>query len=454
MGKLLVVFKREYLERVRSRWFIIGTLLGPAFLLLIVGAPRLMGDRSEGSRDVARIDVIDATGSGLGTRVADALRAKYPLSRAPYVRTVDASKVPLEEDRSVLRVQRDEVLGALVLDSTTVTGDSVRYAGRNAGSHTDVDAIRNIVRNVVLADQMEHAGIDARRVEEFSHIRLDMHTQKIGDKGVEKGNPIAVILLGYAVALLLYMMIVVYGQAIMRSVLEEKSTRVAEVVVSSVDTDTLLAGKILGVGLVAITQVVSWIVLGAAALMYFPQIMGGSGDAMGGAAGGSMVSGAASGAAGGASAAAALVKAGLPTVPVWATIALFLCFVLGFIFYASLFAAVGAMVNSQEDVQQAATPVMLLLVSSAIFMGPIMANPTSNLAKTMSILPTSAPIIMPLRMTLVPVPWIEIVGALAGVSAACAASIWVSGRIYRIGLLMYGKKPTIRELAKWVKEAR
>jgi ABC-2 type transport system permease protein len=336
-----------------------------------------------------------------------------------------------------------------VLDSATVAGDSVHYAGRNAGSHMDVDAIRNVVRNAVLADQMASAGIDAKQVDAFSQIRLDMHTQKIGDKGLEKGNPIAVILLGYGVALLLYMMIVVYGQAIMRSVLEEKSTRVAEVVVSSVDTDTLLAGKILGVGLVAITQVVSWIVLGAAALMYFPQIMGSGPMDNGGPA-----SGAAAGAAGGASAAAALMKTGLPTVPVWATIALFLCFVLGFIFYASLFAAVGAMVNSQEDVQQAATPVMLLLVSSAIFMGPIMANPTSNLAKTMSILPTSAPIIMPLRMTLVPVPWVEIVGALAGVSAACAASIWLSGRIYRVGLLMYGKKPTIRELAKWVKEAR
>jgi ABC-2 type transport system permease protein len=449
MGKLFVIFKREYLERVRTRWFIIGTLLGPAFLLLLVGAPRLMGDRTEGSRDVARIDVLDATGTGLGNRVADALRAKFPLSRAPYVRTVDPAKLPLEEDRSVLRVQRGEVVGALVLDSATVAGDSVRYAGRNAGSHMDLDAIRNVVRNVVLADQMAAAGIDAKRVDRFSHIRLDMHIEQIGDKGLEKGNSLAVILLGYSVALLLYMMIVVYGQAIMRSVLEEKTTRVAEVVVSSVDTDTLLAGKILGVGLVAITQVLSWVVLGAAALMAFPQIMGtgpvdGSGPA-GGAIGG---------VAGGASAAAALMTAGLPSIPIGATIALFLFFVLGFIFYASLFAAVGAMVNSQEDVQQAATPVMLLLVSSAVFMPPVLANPTSNLAKTISMLPTSAPIIMPLRMTLMPVPWIEIVGALAGVSAACAASIWVSGRIYRVGLLMYGKKPTIRELAKWIRQAR
>src|SRR4051794_15091078 len=314
MGKLLVVFKREYLERVRSRWFIIGTLLGPAFLLLIVGAPRLMGDRSEGSRDVARIDVIDATGTGLGTRVADALRAKYPLSRAPYVRMVDPSKVPLEEDRSVLRVQRDEVLGALVLDSTTMRGDSVHYAGRNAGSHRDLDAIRNVVRNTVLSDQMTRAGIDPKKVEAFSHLRLDMHVRKIGDKGLEKGNSIAVILLGYGVALMLYMMIVVYGQAIMRSVLEEKSTRVAEVVVSSVNTDTLLAGKILGVGLVAITQVVSWIVLSAAALIYFPQIMGGGGG--GGAADSSgALNGAVSGAAGGGAGAAALVGARPPHGP-------------------------------------------------------------------------------------------------------------------------------------------
>src|SRR6185369_7107095 len=291
MGKLLVVFKREYLERVRSKWYIIGTLLGPAFLLLILAIPRLFGDEAQGSRDVARIDVIDASGTGLGNRVADALRAKYPLSRGPYVRTVDAAKASVEADRSVLRVQREEVLGALLLDSATVAGDSVRYVGRNAGSHMDVDAIRNVVRNVVLADQMARAGIDAKQVDAFSHIRLDIHTQKIGDKGVEKGNPLAVMLLGYGVALLLYMMIVVYGQAIMRSVLEEKSTRVAEVVVSSVDTDTLLAGKILGVGLVAITQVLSWIVLGAAALIYFPQIMG-NGDAMAGGPGSAGVNGA------------------------------------------------------------------------------------------------------------------------------------------------------------------
>ena len=217
---------------------------------------------------------------------------------------------------------------------------------------------------------------------------------------------------------------------------------------SSVNTDVLLAGKILGVGFVAITQVLSWVVVSVAAMRYGGQFLfGDSGRA-------EAVAAATGTAAPAATPGLGILSVGIPPVPLWVAVALFCCFVMGFIFYASLFAAVGAMVNSQEDVQQAATPVMLLLVSSVVFMGPIMANPGSPMARTMSMLPTSAPIIMPLRITLVPVPWFEVVGALAGVAAACAAAIWLSGRIYRVGLLMYGKKPSFAELARWIRYAR
>jgi len=311
-----------------------------------------------------------------------------------------------------------------------------------------VDAIRGAVRNQVLAYRMEQEGIDPDKVAAFSRFRLAMHVQRIDDEGRENRNRLGQIFLGYAVALLLYMMIVIYGQAIMRSVLEEKTTRVAEVVVSSVNTDVLLAGKILGVGLVAITQVLSWVVLSVAGMRYGGQFLfGEEGRA-------AAVATAAGTAGAGGTPGLGILSVGLPPMPLWIGVALFLCFVLGFIFYASLFAAVGAMVNSQEDVQQAATPVMLLLVSSVVFMGPIMANPGSAMARTMSMLPTSAPIIMPLRITLVAVPWFEVVGALAGVAAACAAAIWLSGRIYRVGLLMYGKKPSFSELARWIRYAR
>jgi len=448
MAKLLVVFRREYLERVRSKWFVLGTLLGPVFFILVAGAPRLIGGRGDGTRDVAHIEVIDATGAGLGARVVASLRERFPLSRAPYLTVVDESASAAAQDHAVLRVQRDEILGYLALGPATLAGDSVRYEGRNANAHNDVDAIRLAVRSQVLALRMEREGIDARKVAEFQRFPLELHTQRIGDKGREKANQLSAIFLGYAVALLLYMMIVIYGQAIMRSVLEEKTTRVAEVVVSSVNTDILLAGKILGVGLVAITQVLSWVVLSVLAMTYAsPYLFGDQGRAAAVASAAGTVGAANSPGLG-------LLALGIPPIPLWAAVALFCCFVMGFIFYASLFAAVGAMVNSQEDVQQAATPVMLLLVSSVIFMGPIMANPGSTMARTMSMLPTSAPIIMPLRITLVPVPWIEVVGALSGVAAACAAAIWISGRVYRVGLLMYGKKPSLAELARWIKHAR
>ena len=448
MAKLWVVLRREYLERVRSKWFLLGTLLGPVFFLLVAGAPRLIGDGGDGTSDIAHIEVIDASGVGLGARVAATLRERFPLSRAPYLTVVNAAGAAVAEDHAVLRVQRNEIIGYLLLTPGTVAGDSVRYGGRNANGRTDLEAIRGAVRSEVLALRLEHEGIDAQRIAGFSQFPLAMHTERIGDKGREKPNQIGQIFLGYAVALLLYMMIVIYGQAIMRSVLEEKTTRVAEVVVSSVSTDILLAGKIIGVGMVAITQVLSWVVLSIAAVTYgAPLLFGGQGRAAGmAAAAGTVGAGGSSG--------LGMLALGIPSVPLWAAIALFCCFVMGFIFYASLFAAVGAMVNSQEDVQQAATPVMLLLVSSVIFMGPIMANPGSAMARTMSMLPTSAPIIMPLRITLVPVPWFEVVGALSGVAAACAAAIWLSGRIYRVGLLMYGKKPSFRELARWVRHAR
>jgi ABC-2 type transport system permease protein len=451
MGKLGVVFRREYLERVRSRWFLLGTLLGPAFFLLIVLAPRLLGDRNRGTSDLAHVDVLDVTGTGLGARVATALHDSYPLSRAPYVREIDESALGVAEDRAVLRVQRNEVIGYLVLDSGTVAGHSMRYAGRNAGSRNDVDALRGVVRQQVLVDRMEQEGIDAGKVAAFSRIRLEIHTQPIGDKGRETGNGIGQIMFGYAVALLLYMMIVIYGQTIMRGVMEEKTTRVAEVVVSSVDTDTLLAGKILGVGLVAITQVLSWVAISVAVLYYAgPMLFGKDGGGSQVAAAGAVAQSAASRGAPGMD----VLGPGFPTIPLWAALALLCCFVFGFIFYSSLFAAVGAMVNSQEDVQQAATPVMLLLVSSVVFMGPIMANPGSSLARTMSLIPTSAPILMPLRMTLVPVPWYEVLGALLGVLLASLGAIWLSARIYRVGLLMYGKKPSFGELARWIRYAR
>jgi len=429
MGKVFVVFKREYLERVRSKWFIIATVLGPVFMGLITVMPIVLAARTKSSAQLSNVVIIDATGSDLGARVSQALLSTTPEAPAPRVRVVKAEQVPAEETRATTEVMQRGAVGYLVLDANTLGGKEMRYAGRNATALIDVQSIERMVRQSLLNMRLEREGIDPSRVAMLTAVRLETKTEKISDRGKEAGSGLASLFFGYGIALVLYMMIAIYGQSIMRGVLEEKTTRVAEVVVSSVKPDVLLTGKIIGSGAVAVTQVTAW--LGMSFLMYLVRVpilksFGAAPAMMGGA-----------------------MK--IPTVAPMIGVALFLFFVLGFAFYAALFGAVGAMVSNQEDIQQAATPVMLMLVSSIIFMQPILLNPSSTLAVTMSILPFSAPLMMPLRMALVAVPWYEIVGSLASVTVGCVIAIWLSARIYRVGLLMYGKRPSFRELGRWIR---
>ena len=430
MGKTFVVFKREYLERVRSKWFIVATILGPVFLGLITVLPIALAAKTKSSTQLSDVIVIDATSTDLGARVARSLGATTPQAPAPRVRVVKAEEVASEEDRATRQVMNHEAVGYMVLDAKTTAGVEMRYAGRNATALIDVESIERIVRQSLLGQRLEREGIDPNRVATLTNVRLEARTEKITDKGKEGASGLASFFFGYGIALVLYMMIAIYGQSIMRGVLEEKTTRVAEVVVSSVKPDTLLAGKILGAGLVAVTQVSAWLLM--TFLMY--QVRAPILRMFGAPA-----------------AAGAAVR--IPSVAPMVGVALVLFFVLGFLLYAALFGAVGAMVSNQEDVQQAATPVMLLLVASLVFMQPILLNPSSTLAKTMSWLPFSAPLMMPLRMALIAIPWYEIVGALLSVLAGCWIAIWLSARIYRVGLLMYGKKPSFRELGKWIRMA-
>src|SRR6185503_19677856 len=147
------------------------------------------------------------------------------------------------------------------LDSLTLAGKELRYAGRNATSIVDVESISRSVRQTLLAMRLEKEGIDPKRVNALTSFRIDTKTEKISDKGKEGAGGIASLIFGYIIAFALYMMIAIYGQSIMRGVLEEKTTRVAEVVISSVKPDALLTGKILGSGLVALTQVMVWIIV-------------------------------------------------------------------------------------------------------------------------------------------------------------------------------------------------
>jgi len=388
-----------------------------------------MASRTKVSSDLANVIVLDATNSPLGQRVAASLAGARPGATAPELHAVRPDTLAQAESLAVPRVVRGERRGIVVLDSSTIAGRGMRYAGRNATSIVDVSTLERSVQQSVLSMRLEREGIDAARVQMLTNVKIDAKTQKITDKGIdERAGGMASVIFGYIIAFVLYFMIALYGQAILRGVLEEKTTRVAEVVVSSAKPDTLLGGKVLGVGAVAMTQIVVWITIATlfmrnsgAILAKFnvPREM------------------------------AASFR--LPAVEPGIAVVLLLLFIFGFVFYCALFAAVGAMVSSQEDVNQAQMPVTMLLIVSIIFMQPVLLNPSATFSKVMSWLPFSAPILMPVRMALGSISWMELGLTVLGVALGAAGAIWLSARIYRVGLLMYGKRPSFGEVAKWVR---
>lgn len=439
--KLWVVIKREYLERVRTKWFVFVTLFGPLFFGAIMILPGILSLRGMRDTRVANVRIVDATGAGLGLRVADKLAMRAPDTTAAGLAARDSLRVVMRADvvavaPGALAALEDSLLadvvaqrfpGFLVLDSATLTQASARYTGRNAGSVAHVERLETAVREALLESRIEAAGISASAAASITQLRVRMSAERVTDQG-RGGSGLAGAIFGFGIAFLLYMSIVFYGQAILRGVLEEKTTRVAEVVMSSVSADTLLAGKVIGVGAVGLTQQLTWLVSGVFFWQQRSRILSLFG-------------------------APPMPTVGFPSIEPLVLVALVLFFLLGYMLYASLFAAVGAMVGSQEEANQAQQPVIMLLVFSIIFVQPVMMNPTGQLATVMSLIPFSAPIIMPVRMAALQVPTVEIVGSLVGVLIACVICIWLAARIYRIGLLMYGKRPSLRELARWIRQS-
>jgi ABC-2 type transport system permease protein len=447
--KLKAVVAREFGERVRTKWFLISTLLGPVFFAAITIGPVLLAKRQGASSQTSNIVILDATGAGLGERIARALpdtaRGGVAADSAvppPTVRVVAPAEVAAAESLATQEVVRNTFRGVLVVDSSTLAGRRARYAGRNASSIADVERLREVVRREALAVRLAAEGLPAERVGALTGPRLRFATERIGDKG-RGGSGAGTAIVAVIVAFLLYMMILLYGQNILRSVLEEKTTRVAEVVVASIRPDVLLAGKVIGVGAVGMLQQVVW--FGGAALLgwyVMPFVTGG------------MRTGAAAQAAQAASDAAEATSAlAIPAIGGGVILAAFGFFALGYLLYSAMFAAAGAMVNSDQEAQQAAFPVMLPLVLSAVFIQMVMSNPDSGASKFASWCPFTAPIIMPMRMSITSVSALEITAVLVGLAATVLAVTWIAARIYRVGLLAYGKRPGMGELLRWVRQA-
>ncbi len=424
MGKLMAVIRREYIERVRSRWFLIATLFGPLFFGLLMFLPAIIASRDKGAADASHIAIIDATGAGLGDRVASRISGGISggtSNATVFVATTDG--VAAAESLATKDVMADKVKGYLVLDDATLAGKRARYAGSNTTALFDMQKLERAVQHEVVALRMEKSGIDPDVGRQITELNVNVTTERLTKAG-RGGSGQINFFFGLAVAMLLYMTIFIYGLNVLRGVLEEKQTRVAEVVISSLPATRLLAGKVIGVGSVGLTQLVLWLAMSFTMYKVREPILAKFG--------------------------AAQMPLNMPDVSLGTGAVLLAFFVLGFMFYAGLFAAVGATVNSEQEAQQAQMPVVLLLVTSIMFVQNVLLQPDGKLSRILSMLPFSAPIVMPLRMTVAPVPVLDVTIALLSVSLGACASVWLAGRIYRVGLLMYGKRPSIREVFKWV----
>ena len=439
-AKLWAVIRREYLERVQTKAFIIGSLLGPVFIAGVLFVPALLTMRNLRADATSSLIVIDATGAGLGERLRTALT---PTTAAPNAGTIDVRVTPVDgiaaaESLATKAVVSKEVDGYVVLDARTLRGERARYAGRKATAVGDMRRLETALRTSTLAERLESANLSPSLVDSLTRSRLELESERLTEQG--RGSDAsrrANTMFAVAVAFLLYMSMILYGQTVLRGVLEEKSTRVAEVVVSSVSPETLLAGKVIGVGAVGLTQQIIWV----AGTLYLGSFMAPLLNRLAGPAVDS------------ATPASAMPTMSMPDIHIGSLALILLFFLLGYGVYSSLYAAVGSTVNSEQEAQQALAPILVLIVASALFIQPAMMNPTSTLARVASMFPFSAPIIMPLRMSLVPIPPWEMAVAIVGLVVAFVAVILLAARIYRVGLLMYGKRPTLGELVRWARQA-
>ncbi len=424
MHKTWVVIRREFVERVRSKWFVVSTVLGPLLMIAFVVVPLILARSGARERSVA---VVDLTTTGFGKRLTAALDQAEPI-KATRV-TAEPRQVAAAAD-SLTRLVGARVLdGFLIVSDATVDSGKVEYRGANVSSPRDMQVLSGLVDDAIFTERLGREGVDASVVKK-AKVRLNLKTAKITGARTTGESGQGAFILAYVMWLLLYTGIILYGVNVLGSVVEEKTSRIVEVLVSSLRPFQLLSGKIIGVGAVGLFQFFIWGVFAAVLIGQRQFLMWQLGVT-----------------------AEAGADVSFPVISA-ATIAVFLTFFfLGYFLYAAMFAAVGAMTNSEAEARQAANVVVMLLVLPTLLMIGILNDPSGAMAVRLSLIPFCAPIAMPVRWAAGEVPISQLVLSIVLLLGTLFGITWVASRIYRVGILMYGKRPGLRELARWVRMA-
>ena len=435
MRKFRAVLKREYIQRVRARMFIVSTILLPVVMSLFGIVPAVILTIDAGGP--MRVAVIDQTGKVYG-RLAEALASDETTAeqadqtrsgpdmpgRAFHLEQVPSVGPDAEAQRAQLdqRLRAREIDGYLVLPPDFMDHGKAEFFNNNPGDVLSRRILQSALNRAVREQRLIEAKVDSEtRQGLFKPAELE--SVKIGAAGEERDSGAGFVLV-FAVGFIMYLAILMYGQVILGAVIEEKETRIAEILFSSIKPFTLMMGKLVGVSLVALTQLAIWGTAFAAFALYGVNLLASRG-----------------------------LKASIPAVPFAHYIYFALFFLLGYFIYATIYALVGSMVTTTQEGGQLAMPIILILVVSFYLFLPVSRSPDSSFSFWVSMIPFSAPVAMLVRIvTQTPPFWQIALSLLIGFGTVLVIT-WVASRIYRVGMLMYGKRASIPEALRWARQA-
>jgi len=437
MSKFLIILQREYAQLVKKKSFLIMTLLTPIMMVGFMFVPAFIAHRGVVETEVYAI--VDRDGHNVGSGVAEAMTSytregdTTPSYRLEALRQFEAHDSVGSEGAvdTLVQLIRDGNLDYLiVLRPDAHVSDSNLLLITNSDNFRTIDRFESTLSQILAKRRLEVSQINLP-VDSVMALTKRSELPRQDTKGETVRSEIK-FMVGIVLLMLIYMLIIINGQALMQSVIDEKSDRIVEVLVSSVTPFQLMAGKIIGTGLAAFTQVGIWILGGAGILMFS------------------------------ASSDLKLDSAITRTVFNPATVVSFVCFlVLGYFLYSTFFALIGSIVNSPKEAQPILLPVILLLFAPPLMIGfAVLESPNAGWIRVMSFIPTYTPLLMMMRVTVIaptvegnpllsPIMGEAVIGMI-GIIIAILVSVWITARVFRIGILMYGKRPTLPEILRWV----
>lgn len=419
MKKILTLIKREYKESVYKKSFIIMTILMPVLMVGLGVIPSLLIRMDSGK--AAELHIIDQSGlvyEQLKSTLQDTLEngdLRYKLS------SISADEKNLEEIINAEKelISTDEINGLIIIPAGIEDTSSVKLMARNVANFDLNNRIRHTISQIISLHRIKQSGLDPQLITKLTQP-VNLKTIKISKSGQESEKGFIEEYFGtFIFVLILYMTLILYGTSIMRSIVQEKSSRIIEVLLSGTNPFQLMAGKIIGQGAVGLTQYLIWAAFGILFVLY----------------GGNVVP----------------ISTKYFSFSPQIFIYFILFYVLGFFVFSSLFAAIGAMSNSDEEAQQLTFPVIMLLIVPLIFLGYLVKNPDSSLAVILSLIPFFSPIVMFARINLTVPPFLEILGSIFFLVITIIILIWIVSKIYRVGILMYGKRPNLAEIVRWMR---